>query len=124
MKFIFYIGFTLCFVNTNAQVSKQVLDARILGIKSEDQLFKIETILREHKEIINTYHIYKGDEESVAKLVVEIKVEDLGEGGVEAFCSEDLKKIIIRNGFEPLAIKERTLKINEPFIDPDKGNKK
>jgi hypothetical protein len=114
---IFFGAFTLV---ANGQVQKQVLDARIKGIKSEDELLKIESSFKKYPEILKSYHVFKGPESYSAKLVVEIKIDERGEQD-HLFCSEDLKKIIVSNGFEPLSIKEYTLNLNQEFPNYDKN---
>lgn len=105
--------------NVNAQTVKQILDTRIKGLSSLDECKKIETQILKNKDVISCYSVFKGPESKATKLVVEINVKETGEND-QFFCSEDLKRIIVKNGYELLSVKEVTLNKNEVYPNYDK----
>ena len=120
-KLYFLIGILLCASISFAQNTKQVLDARVSGINSNDEAKKLESQILKNKDIITCYTIFKGGESKITKLVVEVNIKETGENDV-IFCSEDLKKILVKNGYELVSIKETTLNKNEVY--PNYDNRK
>jgi hypothetical protein len=112
--------FGLLFVNNiYAQNVKQILDTRIKGINSLEECKKVEEQVLKNKDIIKCYSVFKGPENKATKLVVEINIKETGEND-QLFCSEDLKRILVNNGYELLSVKEITLNKNEVYPNYDK----
>lgn len=116
---LFLLGIFMCINISNAQNIKQVLDARVKGITTAEDCKKLESLISNDKNIIKCYTVFKGGESKITKLVVEVLIKETGENDVN-FCSEDLKKILVKNGYEMVSIKETTLNKNEEYPNYDK----
>jgi DNA-binding Lrp family transcriptional regulator len=120
-KSLIVLVLLLCSGFLFGQNKKQVLDARVVGISSAQECKKIEEQIRKNKEVLNCYTVFKGGESKVTKLVVEVDVRETGERS-EIFCSENLKNILAKNGYEMISVKETTLNLNEVY--PNYDNRK